>query len=69
MALFTSLKKSIGVEINKQFAGLSSSLISKYGFADRVTIVNDDIVNCVEYIQQGKGLSKDKFSWTRDNCY
>ena len=69
MALFTSLKQSLGVEINKQFADLSSSLISKYGFADRVTIVNDDVVNCVEYIQQGKGLSKDLFSWTRDYCY
>lgn len=47
------MKHAIGVEINKDFATLSQSMVKKYGMEDRIEIVHKDIINCASHMQQG----------------
>ena len=48
-----SIKHAVGVELNKEFADLSQSLIKKYALSSKVSIVCDDILNCSNLILQG----------------
>ncbi|XP_067938972.1 uncharacterized protein [Watersipora subatra] len=50
--LFGSVKRCIGIEISTDFANLSRRLVDKYSLEESITIINDDILHCADYIQQ-----------------
>lgn len=49
---FTSAKKIIGVEMNKELCSLQNDIVNKYKMNDRIEIVNRRIEECPEIIQK-----------------
>jgi tRNA A58 N-methylase Trm61 len=43
--LFSHAKQLIGIELNKTFASLAQQIVTDFKFADRIKIINDNILN------------------------
>ncbi|XP_076757206.1 uncharacterized protein LOC143427159 [Xylocopa sonorina] len=50
--VFTSAKKIIGVEMNKELCTLQCDIVNKYNMNDRVEIVNKRIEECPDIVQK-----------------
>ncbi|KAG6799929.1 hypothetical protein HZU73_04737 [Apis mellifera caucasica] len=50
--IFTSAKKIIGVEMNKELCSLQCDIVNKYNMNDRIEIVNKRIEMCPDIIQK-----------------
>ena len=51
--LFSHAKQLIGIELNKTFSALSQQIVTDFNFADRVKIINDNILNQAEVLGSG----------------
>nr|CAB3238974.1 dnaJ homolog subfamily C member 4-like [Phallusia mammillata] len=51
--LYSSAAKIIGIEINKEFCHIQEQVAQKYGMMDRISIINDDVLNCSALLSTG----------------
>jgi len=51
--LFTSASKIIGIELNTELCSLQRNIVEKYALDDRIQIINENMLNCVDVLSKG----------------
>lgn len=66
--LFSHASKLIGIELNKTFAELAQQIVTTNKFADRVSIVNDNVLNQGEVLKTADVVVLNNvFEWFSDH--